>query len=217
MPPACTSCDPPTHRNIDVTVPRKATPRPGIALHRARLDPVDVTSLSGIPVTTMARTLVDLAGTIPSAQLAKALTEAELRRVDVHDIEDALRRTRTRNGAGHATLTAVLAEHRKRGLQLTRSVLEERFAALVADHGLPVPALNARIEGFEVDAVWHAQRLAVELDGYAHHHDQDTFQRDRTKANALALSGWIVLRFTHDDVTRRPRTVADSLARCLAA
>lgn len=206
------------HARVDVTTTRRGTrPQPGIELRRTTvLDARDVTVVGAIPVTTIARTLVDLASVLPRQQLARALREADIRRaVDAHDVEDALSRTRNRPGSGHATLRAVLEEHRDRGLQLTRSVLEDRFLALLAAHGLPRPATNARVGPFEVDAFWPARRLVVELDGWQHHHDRVAFQRDRDKGNALIELGCTVLRFTHDDVARDPVKIAAQLRALL--
>lgn len=204
---------------VDVTTPRRIRgDRPGVEVHHsATLDARDVTTLDGIPVTTIARTLVDLANLVRRDSLAKALREAEhLRAVDVRDIWDAMHRTRTRKGPGHANLTAVLDEHRRRGTQLTRSVLEDRFLALCDRYGLPRPDANFHVEGHEVDACWPAARLAVELDGWARHKDRVAFQRDRTKGNELTAVGWRVLRFTHDDVVRRPAEIAARIRGLLA-
>ncbi len=195
---------------IDVTTKRRGLkPHPGIDIHHtAILDAPDVTALAGIPVTTVARTLVDLASVVPPAHLAKALGEAEhLRTADVQEIEDAMRRTRTRKGPGHARLRRALEEHRRQGAQLTRSVLEDRFLAVTDAHGLPRPRTNVHLDGMEVDAHW-PPRLVVELDGWARHKDRRAFQRDREKGNALTAAGFTVLRFTHDDVVRRPAETA---------
>lgn len=203
---------------IDITTVKRMKSIAGVDVHHsAVLDAQDVAIVERIPVTTVERTLVDLATMLPSEQLSKALREAEhLRVVDVGSIEDALRRTRTRNGRGHATLRAVLEDHRRGGTQLTRSVLEDRFLALCKRQGLPRPRMNAHVEGMEVDALWPAHRLAIELDGWARHKDRHAFQHDRDKANALTQAGYRVLRFTHDDVVRRPGEIAARVAAFLA-
>jgi very-short-patch-repair endonuclease len=200
-----------------VTTPRRGpADQPAIAVHRAKLDGADVNTISGIPVTTLAHTLVDLAAVIPGDQLAKAITEAERRRsLDVAAIASALERTRTRRGPGHAAMRHALSELDAAGLQLTRSELEDRFRRLIAVRGLPVPRLNATVDGVEVDALWPPERVIVELDGYAYHHTRRAFERDRRKTNALTLAGFTVLRFTHDDVVRRPERVAGSVAHAL--
>ena len=209
---------PANHRRIDVTTPKRGREsHPRIEVHHAVLGPLDVTVIRGIPVTSVARTLIDLAGAIPQDHLAKALNRAELNRVlDVKAIETALKRLRGRSGPGHAKLRAALAELADHGPALTRSELEDRFLALLAFHHLPRPKTNFHVEGHEIDAVWPERKLAVELDGYASHHDKPTFQRDREKGNALTRAGWRLLRYTYDDVVRNPARVVAELRSLLA-
>ncbi|HXE44759.1 MAG TPA: type IV toxin-antitoxin system AbiEi family antitoxin domain-containing protein [Conexibacter sp.] len=210
---------PSSRGRIDVTTPRRLRDRrAGIDVHHATtLKARDVTNLEGIPVTTVERTLVDLANVVPQDSLAKALREAEhLRIVDAKKLQATLERARHRPGSGHARLTAVLEEHRRRGAQLTRSVLEDRFLKLCERHGLPRPRTNLHVEGLEVDACWPDCRLAVELDGWARHQDRYAFQRDREKGNALTQAGWRLLRFTHDEILRRPAETAALIAGLLA-
>jgi very-short-patch-repair endonuclease len=204
---------------IDVTTVRRGRTAPGgVDLHETRtLGDRDLTAIDAIPVTTVARTLVDLAGVVSRDHLAKALREAEHQRTaDLQQIEEAMRRTRNRPGRGHATLRAVLQEHAHRGTQLTRSVLEDRFAALLDAHDLPRARINAHVEGYEVDAFWPHAGLVVELDGWERHRDRHAFQRDREKGNALTAAGLTVLRFTHDDVVNRPADVAGRIGALLA-
>lgn len=209
---------PANHRRIDVTATGQARPTAGTAVHRTRvLDVQDITTVSDIPVTTVARTLVDLAGAVRPDHLAKAIREAEhQRKLDVHAIEDVLERTRGRRGAGHATLKQALAEQASLATTLTRSSLEVSFRRLIQSNGLPKPQTNAQLHGYEVDAVWPAAKLVVELDGYAYHRSPPAFQRDRERDVRLQLAGYRVLRFTHDDVTRRPQDVAAAVRAALA-
>ena len=185
---------------------------------RRRVAPADATTVAAIPVTTVARTLVDLADVLDRDRLAQAVGEAErAQRLDARELRAAAERVAHRTGSGQARLREVLEQHARRGITLTRSELERAFAALVRAHRLPDPELNARVDGAEVDALWRAERLAVECDGWAFHRDRRTFQRDRDKANALQLHGWRVLRFTHADVIERPERVAAAIAAALAA
>lgn len=209
---------PSSRPRTDVTTTRHGLTAPtGVDLHETRsLEPHDTTTIDAIPVTTVARTLVDLAGVVPQAHLSKALREAEhLRVADLRQIEEAMRRTRNRPGPGHANLRAVLEEHRERGTQLTRSVLEDHFVALLEAHRIPAADMNAGVHGDEVDAFWSRSKLVVELDGWARHKDRHAFQRDREKSNALTQAGYTVLRFTHDDVVRRPADVAHQIRALL--
>jgi len=208
-----------TTSKIDVTTSNRGrASRPGIEVHRATLDPLDVTVVSNVPVTTVARTLVDLAGVLPKDHLAKTLNRAELSRViEMRAIYAAMAHTRNRPNFGHAALRAALAELAEHGPTFTRSELEERFLALIRAYRLPRPKMNVHIDGFEVDACWPARRLVVELDGYAFHRDRRTFQRDREKGNALARAGWTVLRYTWLDVVHRSAETAAMLAGSLDA
>jgi very-short-patch-repair endonuclease len=210
---------PSSRSRIDVTTARRLrSRRPGIEIHHsAVLHPQDVTAVEGIPVTSVARTLVDLAQVLAPDGLAKALREAEhLRTVDVHELHDLMVRTRNRPGPGHAALRAVLREHRRRGTQLTRSVLEDRFLSLCDRRGLPRPRTNFHIGAHEVDMCWPVHRLAVELDGWARHRDRHAFQRDREKGKAITATGHRLLRFTHDDVVRRPAQTVATINEFLA-
>jgi predicted transcriptional regulator of viral defense system/very-short-patch-repair endonuclease len=204
---------------VDVSTPADRRGARGIRVHgRRRLERLDVELVEGISVTTVARTLVDLAGTVARDRLAKALNEAEVGRVlDVWATDAALERVRHRRGNGHAVLRAALAEMAEHGPALTRSELEVRFLALAKDHGLPRPRTNAFVGGMEVDALWPEPRVVAELDGYAHHRSKPAFQRDRTKSNALIARGYRVLRYTYDDVVNRPAAVAAELRLLVAS
>jgi very-short-patch-repair endonuclease len=202
------------HARIDVSATGRPRPTERIAVHRTRvLDAEDVTTVRGIPTTTVARTLVDLAGVVPRDHLARAVKEAERRDLLVAQVEAAMARTRGRRGAGHRALREAIQEHEALGLSGSDSVLEDALLRLVRDAGLPRPAVNSRVEGFRLDAVWRAQRVAVELDGWAWHGTRDAFERDRERDAILAVAGWRVVRFTHRQVTQRPDRVAQTLRR----
>jgi predicted transcriptional regulator of viral defense system len=208
---------PPTGVRVELTSPHQRRV-PGARIHRARLDDADVSTVDGLAVTTVARTLVDLAAVVSPHRLRKALEEAERsRRLDVRAIEAVLERTRGRNGRGHAAVRAALAELAATGTTVTRSTLEDRFLALLVAHGLPRPAMNANVDGIEVDAVWSTARLVVELDGWGYHRTRQAFQRDRDRSNGLTAKGWTVLRFTHHDVIHRPAATARRIAQAARA
>jgi len=136
---------------VDVTLTSRAgrKPRPGIQIHRpCVLDDADRASHRGIPVTSVPRTLVDLAETVSQTSLARAVERAEaLRLFDLHAMRDTLARHPTRRGSGR--VASVLDAYRED--VLTRSELEAMFLALCAAHDVPAPAVNARVEGHEVD------------------------------------------------------------------
>ena len=195
---------------IDVSVTAAGTraKRPGIYLHCCRrLDPADLTAKDGIPITTVARTLVDLNAVVPDRLLERALEEAYIRRLlRVGAIEDALERANGRKTGKLRRLIA--AEHRT--ATVTRSELEERFLALIRSAGLPEPEVNAWLCGYEVDFLWRAQRRVIEVDGYAFHSTRQAATRDRRKDDDLEAAGYRVTRFTADQILHEPE---DTLAR----
>jgi hypothetical protein len=207
----------PTARSaVDVTAPgRTRHGRPGITFHPVRrLDPVDRARLDGVPVTTVARTLFDLAEVLAPRQLERAFEQAErLRLLDLRAINNLARRSRGRHGL--RALSALLAERREPA-PATRSELERRFLDLCHTAGLPRPAVNIVVSGLEVDAVWPDQRLVVELDGHAFHHTRAAFERDRLRDATLQLAGYRVLRVTHRRLEREPATVAETVRALLA-
>ena len=189
-------------RMIDVTIASRAgrDRRPGIRIHRsATLTDADTAVHRGIPITTPARTIVDLARTLNGRALEQLVDLADQRGlIDFADL-------RTANSA---SLQAVLASFSHAA---TRSELEERFLKLCDDHGIPRPETNTRIEGIEVDFVWRDRRLIVEVDGYEFHRSPSAFETDRERDVVLTTNGWRVLRFTWRQVTRRRGWVAAAI------
>jgi very-short-patch-repair endonuclease len=200
---------------IDVTTATKAAGGPAVRIHRARsLDPQDVTTVRGIPVTTVARTLVDLADVVPVDHLAKAMDEAErLRLFDLRAIRAASARARGRRGPGPQRLARALQELEAHGTTLTRSSLEVAFQNLLRAAGLPRPETNVHVCGHEVDALWREYDAIVELDGWRYHNTRRDFERDRAGDRELTTAGYRVVRFTHADVTHRPAHVVETLRR----
>ena len=178
--------------------PPRTTPHP----HRAVLPPDERTTKDGIPVTTPARTLLDLAAVTQRHELDRALNEAEIQRLPgpQHLLDRYPRHRGTRN------LRALLLNARRS----TRSPLEDEFLAFVDAHQLPRPETNVIIEGYEVDAVWREQRLIVELDGYATHGTRQAFERDRIRDRRLAAKGWRTIRLTSRQLAE-PGTLAQEL------
>jgi Transcriptional regulator, AbiEi antitoxin len=163
----------PTSRtSIDVTAPgRTRALSSGISVHRVRhRHPDDWCVRDRIPVTSVARTLLDLAESVSPTQLRRAFEDADrLELIDMRAIEQLLDRSRGRRGL--KPLAALLATHRGPAPPI-RSELERLFLDLCHRADLPPPTVNAHVEGLEVDALWPEQRLIVELDGYAFHHDR---------------------------------------------
>jgi hypothetical protein len=204
---------------IHVTVPhenglaRARDGRRGILLHRTRYLPDPQRKIrQRIPATSASRTLLDLAGSLAPTQLRRVVEAGD--RLDLLDIDQLVRlceQSRGRKGPGR--LRSVLALHRP--LPDTRSELERRFLRLCQDAGLPMPAVNVAVEGFEVDCLWPEHRLVVELDGYAFHRDRAAFERDRRRDGALQLAGYRVIRVTHRRLVEEQAAVVAELRALL--
>jgi very-short-patch-repair endonuclease len=161
----------------------------------------------------VARTLLDLASTLPFDDLEVALADARGRRlVRDRELTAVLERNCKRRGAQAFRHLIELA--RERGL--TRSEAERRLLTLVRSSDLPVPQVNVRIGGFEVDFAWRSQRVIVEVDGYAFHSSARAFERDRERDATLAARGYVVLRVTWRQITTRPMAVVARLASALS-
>lgn len=206
---------------IDVTVARRRRPRPGIRFHRSRLPPDEVTVEDGIPVTTVPRTLFDLATVLNPRQQERAVNEAEVLRLwDELSLDDLLDRYPGRRG----TRNVRAALHKRRaGASFTRSDLEEMFVAFADEARLPRPETNVLIEGFEVDCVWCEQKLVIEIDGWETHRTRAAFERDREKSRVLQARGWRCVSVTFLQLRDAPSEVARDVrhllgvARTLAA
>jgi very-short-patch-repair endonuclease len=198
---------------VDVTCPRKLR-RPGIRSRCAVLLADEVTRERGIPVTTPARTLFDLAELLTAQQLERALDEAEIRRLATPLPLDALI-ARHPGRRGIATLRRALDKQRKIGETVTRSELEERFLAFLDAHELPRPRMNAPLGPYEPDAVWRGAGVIVELDGYATHATRRAFEADRARDRAFQVAGWRVVRITWRQLRDEPRAIAAQLRALL--
>jgi len=202
-----------------VTAPRRVD-RPRIDVRRIVLPADEVTIWRGIPVTTPARTLFDLAGTLTRPQLEAAVNEAEIQRLtSPTPLAVLLARHPRRPGA--ANLRRILIDHETIGRRVTRSELEVAFLAFLDAHALPRPHTNAEIDlgnGREpmVDAAWDAQRLIVELDSYSIHATRRNFEADRDRDRALTVAGWRVVRITWRRLHRDRASLAAELRTLLA-
>ena len=198
---------------VDVTTDQQRS-RPGLRFHCSALLTDEVTVRDGIPVTTVPRTLFDLAAVVSPGQLNRAVNEAQVLRLwDSLSLEDLHNRHPRRPGA--AALKEILAT--QDGARITRSELEDRFIAFLDSEGLPRPATNVPMQlggaWIEVDCVWREQRLIVELDGHATHGTRSAFETDRARDRALVAAGWRVIRITWHQLQDEP----DALTRDLRA
>lgn len=180
---------------------------PGISVHATRsLNSSEVGVCKGIPCTSPARTLVDLAAVLDRRHLRRALERSlELRLLDGVLMDAALDRARGRHGIG--VLRELLADLPDEPAPV-RSKLERRFLELVREQGLPTPVVNACVGDHEVDFRWPRRRLIVETDGRATHDTAHQFEHDRRRDLELALAGWHVIRVGWRQVVHEPGRVA---------
>jgi putative AbiEi antitoxin of type IV toxin-antitoxin system/uncharacterized protein DUF559 len=194
---------------IDVTVPSRTgrMTRPGIRVHRTRrLRADEVTVRHGIPVTTVARTLLDLADVLDRQALKRVITEAEYtHQFDLTAINAVVQNNPGRSGA---KLMAAVGGAGDR----THSQLEDRFLAFLARHGVQPPQTGVWLEGYEVDVVWMRAGLVVELDGLAAHTTSTTFNADRLRDRRLWRAGFRTMRLTNQALDDE-EAVLDDLAQ----
>jgi len=189
-----------THQvGTDVTAPRSRQGVPGIRLHTSRcLDAQDTTRHEGMPITTVHRTLLDLAATARDDQLERALAQAMyLQLYDHRAITDVIARSNGHRG------TKVLEKATKQEPQLTKGAWEIRMLRLVRSAHLPEPICNRPLHApdhgeCKPDFYWPAHNLIVETDGWEAHRTLAAFRSDRAKDAALTAAGYRVLRFTWD-------------------
>jgi very-short-patch-repair endonuclease len=199
---------------IEVTAARSRAPRQGITLHRSRLiHDEDRAGQQGIPVTSLARTLVDLAEVLPEQRLADAVHEAEvLRLFDLRKVQRV--RERLPGRKGRHKLRRVLAAY-KDVQPFSRNRAERLVLEVCEKHGLPTPRANTWIEEFEVDFYWPEEGLVLEFDGGAVHRTTRAFHEDRRRDRALAARGIHVVRATGPDLASGAR-LARELEKILA-
>lgn len=189
---------------IHLTVPGRRRSLPDVRLHHSR--GVEAAEQCAFPVTPVARTLLDLASMVTPRQVRRALAEADYRGLlDRGELEAVLGRGRP----GSGNLRRAVARHLPQ-LAPTLSVLEERFLELCETTRLPIPEVNARVGRMRVDALWREQCIAVELDGAAAHGGWAGIKRDRQREMILRAKGFLVVRYTWEQITgRRDEVVAD--------
>jgi very-short-patch-repair endonuclease len=184
----------------------------GIRVHRRRgLRNADVTRHLGIPVTSPALTLLDLAPTLSRDQLERAIGEADKRDlIDPDSLRDELERFAGRPGI--AALRETLGRH---AFVLTDSELERLFLPLARQAGLSLPLTQQHLNGFRVDFYWPELGLVVETDGLRYHRTPAQQAKDRLRDQVHAAAGLTPLRFTRSQVRFEPdrvRSVLEAVA-----
>ncbi len=205
-------------RRIDVSVPRRVAERRGLRFHRVALASDELVVRDRIRVTTVARTLLDLAAVLSRERLEQAIATAErLGLADSPSLPELMERYPRRRGM--ANLRAILGEPGL-GTGITRSELEVRFLRFLRRHDLPRPEINAWVEvggrRLEVDCLWRDARLVVELDSRKHHLDRVAFEVDRARDRALVAAGFRCIRITWRQLHDQPHALAADLRSALA-
>jgi very-short-patch-repair endonuclease len=202
-------------RIVDVTARRSGRKRPGLRIHRPRTLPAgELTTHERIPVTTPARTILDMAAHLAPTRLEHLLDQAEIRELTDYPALDAIAKAHPGH-RGAAKLRRTLASH-DAGTNLTRSDLEIRFKQLCRDHALPAPLVNRAVAGRIVDFLFADARLIVETDSWRYHKTRRAFEDDRARDIITARAGYRTLRFTDRQLERDPAAVVDAVAAILA-
>jgi hypothetical protein len=197
--------------HVTTSVWRK--PRPPLHLHQSlALTKEDRALREGIPVTSLSRTLLDLAAAVRFDWLERMVERSEeLELFDLRAVEGLL--ARTTGHPGHGRLRKAIALYQP--MSFTRSGLEKRFLELCLEAGLPQPRMNYVEEGFELDAYWPEFRFAVELDVFETHGTRAAFERDRKRQEDLLLAGIQITRVTGPRLQQEPAEVIRRVARLL--
>jgi very-short-patch-repair endonuclease len=199
---------------IDVTTYRhRGRPR-GVAIHTTRrLDRQDITRRFGLPITTVPRTVLDIAEVLDSGSFERAVEDAFVqKRVTERQLRSLVARTPGRRGG--AIVTAFLDYRGDAGY--TRSRAEDLMRRLAKKARLAQPKANETVNGYEVDFYWPAHKVIVEVDSWAHHADRLAFERDRRKWAALEAAGYRVIPLTWRQLTEEPEATAAQIGAALA-
>jgi very-short-patch-repair endonuclease len=205
-----------TRGPIEVTRRSGGTRHPGIRLHQTRaLEPAEVAEEAGIPVTSIERTLLDMAARLDDRQLERALVAADRSgRLSWPALARVLERRRGRRGAGR--LFRIAGEVDPVSVE-ARSGPEVDFLALCRRELLPTPAVNVLVAGHLVDFLWAGERVVVEVDSYAYHGDRSAFERDHETDLDLVAAGYDVHHITDRMLGRDPRPFVANVRRALQA
>ncbi len=199
---------------VELTVPGPSRRRGrALRVHRTTwLPDADVVEIDGLPVTSVARTLLDLGAVVPYRGVERAFDQAVVaNRLDFGDVQRVLHEGAARPGA--ATLRAV-AGRDAAGTTLTETDLEELLLAIVRRAGLPEPICQHPVLEYRADLCWPAARLIAEADGPAHDTPAGRLH-DARRDVRLQNAGWRVLRFPKREIVGDPVYVADAIGQAL--
>lgn len=196
---------------VDVTAVGRRPRGRGIRGHQVEaLHPGDVDEVHGIAVTSVARAMLEIATQLTSRRLADALELAQVKRlVTKRELGAVVDRSAGRPGV--AALRALVEDH-----AFTRSRAERKVVALLRAAGLPEPVFNAMYDGWEIDALWERERVALEFDSYTFHATRAAFERDRRKSAYLTRKRFTVVRTTWTELTKRSHFLIARIAEAIA-
>lgn len=205
---------------MDVTVPHRSRSSGLIRRHVSELPPDERTVVEGIPVTTVPRTIFDLAVTEPLDDVKRLLREMEFRELrDRLSLWDLVERYPGRRGI--RKVVAALEGLKDEPVGEQRSPLEERFAPFCREHRLPLPRFNDPVEAggknYQVDCHWPGTNQIVELDGWQAHKSRSAFREDKARDRRLAAAGYTVTHITWNQLDDEPEEIASDLRVLLRA
>lgn len=196
-----------------VTTTGRRVRRAGLRSHAATLTPMERETIDRIPVTSLPRTLLDLAATDTPWRLRQAIERTErLGRLDLIGIDLVLSLHRHERGTKRLELALDLY----RDPAFVRARSERLFLAIVKQAGVRRPAMNTFVAGHEIDAYWEEERFAVEIDGWSAHRTRAAFESDPLRQENLKLAGIDSVRITARRLEREPRAVGKRLVKLLA-
>ena len=203
---------------FELSIPsgRGRKPQRDLRVHRSvDLHPSEIGEDDGIPITTPARTLLDLAAVVPPHHLRRAVERAE--QLEIYDHTAVLRVLAAHPGRpGSPALATLLADLHDHGTtSMSRSDLEALFLQLCLDHSLPRPQVNHYDNGRELDFRWPERRIVVETNGFWVHRSRDAFESDHERRLQLEAAGWRVVSLTWRQVVDRPNAIAAHVRRVL--
>lgn len=202
-----------THGSVvEVIGTRNRKGNRNLIVHRPRtIHPEDVTVVEGIPTTTAARTLLDLAATVDKRALEEAVRQAYFLRL----VTDASLNATIGRSFGHHGIRRLREAALLPAGERLRNRAEQRLLGLIIESRLPKPRVNFRVLGRERDLVWLEQRLVVEFDGWEAHGHRIAFEDDRERDGALAEQGWTTLRFTWRQLDEHPEQIVARIGTVL--
>ena len=203
---------------IEVTVRGQGKPGPnGVLVRRSRvLTDADVAEVDGIPVTSLAWTVVDYAAIANQRQVRLVLEALDRRRIYIGRELDELLRENPEPQGRQDPPTRRSADIKGPAPWL-QSELEQAFRELIRASDLPGYEANVLVEGELVDALWRQERVIVELDGFAYHKSRAQFEADRRRDAKLQVAGYRVLRVTQQRLQNEPEAVLAEIRALLSA